>query len=81
MTNLTINIDEDNSTYQRLKIISIFFIRLILMIIAGYLSLNCNQNINIILRILFMIVSVMFSELYILYYTIYRIILGNKCFV
>lgn len=62
-----------------IKLFFVFSIRLILMLIAGYLSLHCSQNTNIFLRIIFLITSVVFSEFYILYYSIYRIFLGNTC--
>ena len=69
----------NKNIWHSIKILFIFSIRLILMIIAGYLSLNCSQNSNIVLRLLFLIFSVAFSEIYILYYTIYRICMGNTC--
>ena len=54
-------------------------IKLILGIIAVYLSWTCNVKTNIILRIIIAIVSLLFSELYIFYYGIYRVFMGNKC--
>lgn len=71
--------DNNIDSKEWVKIMLVFLIRLVLMIIAGYLSLDCNKNSNIIIRILFMFFSAIFSEVYILYYTIYRIIMGNSC--
>ena len=62
-----------------MKIFFILCIRILLMSIVGYLSLNCSQGSNIVLRIFFLFFSVAFSELYIIYYTIYRICMGNSC--
>lgn len=54
-------------------------IKFILTIIAGYLCWNCNSSENIFLRILFTSVSAVFSEIYILYYAVYRVYMGNAC--
>ena len=54
-------------------------IKLLLSIIAGYLSWQCNAKDNIFIRIVITFFSVLFSEIYILYYSIYRVYMGNKC--
>jgi len=54
-------------------------IKLILSIIAGYLSWRCGAADNIFIRVLVTIFAVLFSEIYILYYSIYRVYMGNKC--
>ena len=54
-------------------------IKFILTLIAGYLCWNCNSSVNIFLRILFTAVSAIFSEIYILYYAVYRVYMGNAC--
>tara|TARA_B100000963_G_C22627215_1_gene672980 strand:+ start:2937 stop:3251 length:315 start_codon:yes stop_codon:yes gene_type:complete len=54
-------------------------IKLILSIIAGSLVWKCNSKENLVLKVVFTILAVMFSEIYILYYAIYRVYMGNKC--
>lgn len=54
-------------------------IKLILSIIAGSLVWQCNAKENILVKIVFTVLAVMFSEIYILYYAIYRTYMGNKC--
>ena len=61
------------------KIITVCLIKLILGIIAVYLSWTCNAKTNIALRIIIAIVAFLFSEIYIFYYGIYRVFMGNKC--
>ena len=54
-------------------------LQLLVLGIAGYLSWNCNKNSNIALRILYVILSVLFSGLYILWYVIYHIAMKVPC--
>jgi len=80
--NQLVNIDTNQnkkSQWHWLKIMIVCIIKLILGIIAVYLSWTCNVKTNIILRIIIAIVSLLFSELYIFYYGIYRVFMGNKC--
>ena len=55
------------------------FIKLLLSIIAGTLVWQCNSKEHLLVKIIFTILAVMFSEIYILYYAIYRTYMGNKC--
>ena len=61
------------------QVYSACIIKLILSIIAGSLVWNCNSKENLLLKIVFTVLAVMFSEIYILYYAIYRIYMGNQC--
>ena len=54
-------------------------IKLLLSIIAGTLVWQCNSKEHLLVKIIFTILAVMFSEIYILYYAIYRTYMGNKC--
>ena len=54
-------------------------IKVVLMIIAFYLSWKCSNNINVLLRLLFAGISATFSEIYIIYYAVYRVFMGNSC--
>ena len=74
--------DVNNSTkssWHWLQVTSVCAIKLILSIIAGYLSWKCSVKDNIFIRILITIFAVLFSEIYILYFSIYRVYMGNKC--
>ena len=61
------------------KIYLMILFKLIIILIAMYLAWNCNSNSNILLRILYTITAALFSGFYILYYSIYRILLKNNC--
>lgn len=63
-----------------IKLSFIIMLKITLACIVGYLSWNCNKNMNLILRTLVFIISVIFSEVYMIYYAIFRSLMGNKCF-
>lgn len=52
---------------------------LVLMIIAGYLAWTCNATQGDVLRIVYTILAVLFSGIYLLFYLIYHVILNVKC--
>ena len=54
-------------------------LKLILVLIVGKLSWECNKSETLLLRVFYTSIAVMFSELYIIYYAIYRTYAGNKC--
>jgi membrane protein YdbS with pleckstrin-like domain len=54
-------------------------LHLVLSVIAARLAWNCSQNLSTIVRLFNTLISSLFSELYILYYAVYRIFMGNKC--
>lgn len=68
------------STYHWIKVAVWITLKLILAIIVADLSWNCNKDVNILLRIIITILAILFSEIYILYYAIYRKLIGSKCF-
>lgn len=63
-----------------IKLSFIIMLKIVLACIVGYLSWNCNKNMNILLRILVFFISIIFSEVYMIYYAIFRSLMGNKCF-
>ena len=63
---------------NRKKII-LGILNVILATIAGYLAWNCNANQKSWIRILNTIIAAVFSGLYMLYYLVYRVILGVPC--
>ena len=53
--------------------------KLLIILIAIYLCWNCNADKNIFLRLLYTLTASMFSGFYIIFYSIYRILLNNNC--
>ena len=74
----TINKHQKNS-WHWIQLTSACVIKFILSIIAASLVWKCNSKENILFRIILTILAVMFSEIYILYYAVYRVYMGNKC--
>jgi len=55
------------------------FLNIALAIIAGFLAWNCSKHEKTILQILYTILAVIFSGIYLLFYLIYRVLLNNPC--
>jgi len=55
-------------------------IKLLISLIALYLVWDCSQKENIIIRVINVIIAMIMPEFYIIYYAIYRVFLGNKCY-
>ena len=70
---------ENKGTIHWTQFYTVCILHLILTIIAAKLAWSCNINLNIILRLFNTFISALFSELYILYFAVYRIFLGNSC--
>ncbi len=62
------------------KISTISACHIIISIVALILSWECNQTMAMPLRIITTIVSTIFSEIYVLYYSIYHVFMGAKCY-
>ena len=63
-----------------IQVTSLFILKIILSIIALKLAWSCNSNASSnFLRIIYTFISTLFSEIYIIYYAIWRIFLGNSC--
>ena len=54
-------------------------LNILLAIIAGYLCWNCNANHGTPLRVLYTVIAVVFSGLYIIYYFMAHVILRMPC--
>ena len=65
--------------FHWLKVFFVSILKLVLVLIVGKLAWECNKSQSFILRVMYTAIAVMFSELYIIYYAIYRTYLGNKC--
>ena len=62
-----------------MKLVLVIIVRLIAGVIALYLLKNCCHGENLMIKMLYGVVAFMFPEVYIIYYAIYRILMGNKC--
>ena len=51
-----------------------------LIFLAVYLSWNCTYKESLGVRILYALVAGIFDYIYLIYYFIYRVLLGNKCY-
>ncbi len=72
---------ETNFQKRRNNIILIAcLIKIILACIAFSLCWECNSREPISTKILTTLIAVVLSPFYIVYYSIYRIIMGNKCY-
>lgn len=78
----------ESSIYQKsskkngfhwLKVFFVSILKLILVLIVGKLAWECNKSQTLLLRVFYTSFAVMFSELYIIYYAVYRTYLGNTC--
>jgi len=55
-------------------------LQIILITIVAKLAWSCNKQSSTIMRVLITTVSSILSEVYIIYFAIYRVFMGNKCF-
>lgn len=69
------------SPTEQLQIIGLIALRVITTLIALFLSWTCNANYGLLMRIVVSLISAVFAELYIVYYTVYHILMGVKCAV
>ena len=68
-----------NTTFTPHLIIAIIM-SFITICVAGVLAWQCNAKEHIIYRCINTLLSAVFSDIYVLYYLIYRVILKNKCY-
>ena len=69
-----------NSDRMSPYLIFALILSLITYVVAGILAWQCNAKEHIIYRCINTFLSVIFSDIYVLYYLIYRVILKNKCY-
>ena len=67
----------NQSTYPHLIIAII--LALITSIVAGILAWRCNAKEKLVFKCINTILAVLFSDIYVLYYLIYRVILKHRC--
>lgn len=73
------NMDNDNKKNIKIDLIR-HTLSVILLIIALIVSWDCNSEVSGLLKYLNLLIAGMFNSIYIVFYFIYRIILGNKCY-
>ena len=61
-------------------IIIAIVLSVITIIVAGVLAWRCNAKEHFIYRCMNTFLAILFSDIYVLYYLIYRVILKNKCY-
>ena len=78
-----INIEISNKNKQwcnpKLKVYLLIIIKIISTSIAVYLAWDCNRKTKKWFKYIILILAALFSDFYILFYFIYRILLKNEC--
>ena len=73
------NMDKNNKVNFKIEIVR-HTISVIILIIALIVSWDCNKEVVGILKYLYLLIAGMFNSIYLVFYMIYRIILGNACY-
>jgi uncharacterized membrane-anchored protein len=71
--------DENNKKNFTIDIVR-HILSFIILVIALIVSWDCNTEVTGVLKYLYLLIAGMFNSLYLVFYFIYRIILGNKCY-
>ena len=71
--------NEGECNFHKMKFFILILSKIITMILAVYLAWDCNKNKSTIFKILILLCAILFSDIYILFFLIYRILLNNKC--
>ena len=71
--------DEQKHSWHWIQLTVACVIKVALSIIAGKLVWECNSKEKLILKVIYTLFAIMFSEIDIIYYAIYRVYMGNKC--
>ena len=74
------NIETEFEKRRNNTILIACLIKLVLACIAFSLCWECNSRESPATKILTSLIAVVLSPFYIVYYSIYRIIMGNKCY-
>lgn len=75
----TVISDEELDKKYPFKVLSLI-ISLVILVIAVIVSIDCNREVEGIVKYLFILVAAAFPSLYLTFYCIYRSILGNACY-
>ena len=74
------NMDENNKKKNFKIDIVRHILSFLILIIALIVSWDCNTEVTGALKYLYLLIAGMFNSVYLVFYFIYRIILGNKCY-
>tara|TARA_B100000925_G_scaffold176475_1_gene133037 strand:- start:222 stop:497 length:276 start_codon:yes stop_codon:yes gene_type:complete len=66
-------------TLHWVQFYTVCILHIILSLIAAKLAWTCAQNLGFGIRLFNTFIASVFSELYIIYYAVYRVFMGNKC--
>jgi hypothetical protein len=73
------NMDENNKKNFTIDIVR-HILSFIILVIALIVSWDCNTEVTGLLKYIYLLIAGMFNSIYLVFYLIYRIILGNKCY-
>ena len=79
------NIEEfyfSNNPEQKhwIKVYTTIVIKIVVSLISVSLAWTCNKNSGAVLKFIITIIAALCPEIYILYYAVYRVFMGNKCY-
>ena len=73
------DMDKNNKVNFKIEIVR-HTISFIILVIALIVSWDCNTEVVGILKYIYLLIAGMFNSIYLIFYMIYRIILGNACY-
>ena len=73
------NMEEINKKNFKIDLVR-HILSFLIFIIAIAVSFDCNTEVEGILKYIYLLIAGMFNSIYLIFYFIYRIILGNKCY-
>ena len=73
------DMDKNNKVNFKIEIVR-HTISFIILVIALIVSWDCNTEVAGILKYIYLLIAGMFNSIYLIFYMIYRIILGNACY-
>ena len=78
---VTVEVSNKNKKWcnPKLKVYLLIIIKIISTSIAVYLAWDCNRKTKSLFKYLIIILAALFSDFYILFYFVYRIVLKNEC--
>lgn len=72
--------DIEKNTWHWFQVTLVCIIKIAITLIALILVWDCSQKEHLLVKILYAFIAFFMPELYIIYYSIYRVFLGNKCY-
>jgi hypothetical protein len=75
------NLTTKKTTEDYLDMVMSILINILFIGVAVFLSLTCTKNSNVFIRIIYAIFAALFPHFYIMYFAIYRVIMGAPCYI